>query len=69
MKNLRTVITAALVIALSSLGLGAASAADTTAKHCTGTSGTAAPATRVAAQPVTVWLAGDSTMANPGSAR
>ncbi|MER5576738.1 GDSL-type esterase/lipase family protein [Streptomyces massasporeus] len=69
MKNLRTVITAALVIALSSLGLGAASAADSTAKHCTGTSGTAAPATRAAAQPVTVWLAGDSTMANPGSAR
>ncbi|MFF5313044.1 GDSL-type esterase/lipase family protein [Streptomyces massasporeus] len=83
MKNLRTVITAALVIALSSLGLGAATAADSTAKHCTGTSGTAAPttraaapamragapATRAAAQPVTVWLAGDSTMANPGSAR
>ncbi|MFE7902396.1 GDSL-type esterase/lipase family protein [Streptomyces sp. NPDC057424] len=69
MKHLRTVITTALVIALSSLGLGAASAADSVAKHCAGTSGAAAPAARAAAQPVTVWLAGDSTMAAPGSAR
>ncbi|MFJ8596919.1 GDSL-type esterase/lipase family protein [Streptomyces sp. NPDC093598] len=69
MKNLRTVITTALVIALSSLGLGAASAADSAATRCSGTSGVAAPAARAAAQPVTVWLAGDSTMANPGSAR
>ncbi|MEU1321069.1 GDSL-type esterase/lipase family protein [Streptomyces tibetensis] len=66
MKNLRTVITAVLVIALSSLGLSAASAAGGATSRC---SGSAAPAARAAAQPVTVWLAGDSTMANPGSAR
>ncbi|MEU1006493.1 GDSL-type esterase/lipase family protein [Streptomyces tibetensis] len=66
MKNLRTVITAVLVIALSSLGLSAASAAEGATSRC---SGSAAPAARAAAQPVTVWLAGDSTMANPGSAR
>jgi lysophospholipase L1-like esterase len=66
MKNLRTVITAVLVIALSSLGLGAASAAGSATTRC---SGSTAPAARAAAQPVTVWLAGDSTMANPGSAR
>ncbi|MFF5369943.1 GDSL-type esterase/lipase family protein [Streptomyces sp. NPDC013187] len=66
MKNLRTVITALLVLALSSLGLGAASAAGSATTRC---SGSAAPAARAAAQPVTVWLAGDSTMANPGSAR
>ncbi|PPS66996.1 MULTISPECIES: GDSL-type esterase/lipase family protein [Streptomyces] len=65
MKNLRTVITAVLVIALSSLGLGAASAAEGATSRC---SGSAAPAARAAA-PVTAWLAGDSTMANPGSAR
>ncbi|MFD5162262.1 GDSL-type esterase/lipase family protein [Streptomyces hawaiiensis] len=70
MKNLRTVITTALVIALSSLGLSAAAAADSTATRCAATPGAAAPAPRAAAaQPVTVWLAGDSTMANPGSAR
>lgn len=69
MKNLRIVITTALVIALSSLGLSAASAADSTATRCAATPGAAAPAPRAAAQPVTVWLAGDSTMANPGSAR
>jgi lysophospholipase L1-like esterase len=69
MKNLRIVITTALVIALSSLGLSAASAADSTATRCAATPGAAAPASRAAAQPVTVWLAGDSTMANPGSAR
>ncbi|MFB6849038.1 GDSL-type esterase/lipase family protein [Streptomyces sp. NPDC056373] len=66
MKNLRTVITAVLVLALSTLGLDAASAAAGTATRC---SGTTAPAARAAAQPVTVWLAGDSTMADPGSAR
>jgi lysophospholipase L1-like esterase len=69
MKNLRIVITTALVIALSSLGISAASAADSTATRCAATPGAAAPASRAAAQPVTVWLAGDSTMANPGSAR
>ncbi|MFJ4539696.1 GDSL-type esterase/lipase family protein [Streptomyces tibetensis] len=66
MKNLRTVITTVLVLALSSLGLGAASAAGGATTRC---SGSAATAARAAAQPVTVWLAGDSTMANPGSAR
>ncbi|MFJ3160936.1 SGNH/GDSL hydrolase family protein [Streptomyces kanasensis] len=62
---MRTLLTAALVIALSGLGVRAASAADGTAAHCAGASGAAAPAARAAAQPVTVWLAGDSTMANP----
>ncbi|GAA2279931.1 hypothetical protein GCM10010234_15900 [Streptomyces hawaiiensis] len=66
MKTLRTVITAVLVLALWSLGLSAASAAGSATTRC---SGSAAPAARAAAQPVTVWLAGDSTMANPGSAR
>ncbi|EKX64387.1 carbohydrate esterase [Streptomyces ipomoeae] len=68
MKNLRTLITTALVIALSSLGVSAASAADSVAVNCTGVSRAAAPAARAAAEPVTVWLAGDSTMANPGPA-
>ncbi|MFI9584200.1 SGNH/GDSL hydrolase family protein [Streptomyces sp. NPDC052236] len=67
MKNLRIriLITTALVIALSSLGVRAASAADSTAVNCTDVSSAAGPAARAAAQPVTVWLAGDSTMANP----
>lgn len=76
MKNLRTLVTTALVIALSSLGVGTGSAADSaapaaagTAANCAGASGAKAPAARAAAAPVTVWLAGDSTMANPGSAR
>ncbi|MER5833124.1 GDSL-type esterase/lipase family protein [Streptomyces sp. NPDC002130] len=68
MKNLRALVTTALVIALSSLGVSTASAADTAAR-CAGASSTEAPAARAAAAPVTVWLAGDSTMANPGSAR
>lgn len=67
MKKLRTVITTALVIAMSSLGLSAASAAGRTDAQCSGSSHTAST-TRAAGQPVTVWLAGDSTMANPGSA-
>jgi lysophospholipase L1-like esterase len=62
-------ITTALVIALSSLGVSAASAADRVATHCTSASGTQAPAARAVAAPVTVWLAGDSTMANPSSGR
>ncbi|MFF8392365.1 GDSL-type esterase/lipase family protein [Streptomyces sp. NPDC016172] len=76
MKNLRTLVTTVLVIALSSLGVGTGSAADSaapaaadTAANCAGASGAKAPAARAAAAPVTVWLAGDSTMANPGSAR
>ncbi|MEU4465947.1 GDSL-type esterase/lipase family protein [Streptomyces sp. NPDC024017] len=76
MKNLRTLVTTALVIALSSLGVGTGSAADSaapaaagTAAKCANASGVKAPAARAAAAPVTVWLAGDSTMANPGSAR
>ncbi|MER8224291.1 GDSL-type esterase/lipase family protein [Streptomyces sp. NPDC094143] len=70
MRNLRTAVTAALVIALSSLGLGAGSAAGSTAGVATGaTNCSAGPSPlRAAAQPVTVWLAGDSTMADPGSA-
>jgi lysophospholipase L1-like esterase len=70
MNTLRTLITTALVIALSSLGVNAASAADSAAANCTGASHAEAPsARRAAAAPVTVWLAGDSTMANPGAAR
>ncbi|PNG23568.1 GDSL-type esterase/lipase family protein [Streptomyces cahuitamycinicus] len=88
MKNLRTLVTTALVIALSSLGAGTASATDSgapaargpelravvdpfagPAANCAGASSAKAPAGRAAAAPVTVWLAGDSTMANPGSAR
>jgi lysophospholipase L1-like esterase len=67
MKNLRILVTTALVIALSSLGVRTASAADSVAANCT--SASHAPAARAAAAPVTVWLAGDSTMANPGVAR
>ncbi|MDX3386976.1 GDSL-type esterase/lipase family protein [Streptomyces niveiscabiei] len=62
-------ITTALVIALSSLGVSAASAADRVATDCTGASHAQAPAARAVAAPVTVWLAGDSTMANPSSGR
>jgi lysophospholipase L1-like esterase len=69
MRKLRILVTTALVIALSSLGVSAVSAADSAAANCTGASRAEAPAARAAAAPVTVWLAGDSTMANPGSAR
>jgi lysophospholipase L1-like esterase len=72
MKNsrIRTLITTALlVVALSGLGVRAASAADSAAANCAGASRAEAPAARAAAAPVTVWLAGDSTMANPGAAR
>lgn len=73
MKKLRTLLTTALVIALSTLGLSAASAADSAAGHCSGTSRPAAaaaahhaaPAAPAATQPVTVWMAGDSTMMIP----
>ena len=68
MRNLRILITA-LVIALSSLGVSAASAADLVATNCTSASRAQAPAAQTAAAPVTVWLAGDSTMANPSSGR
>ncbi|MDX3528850.1 GDSL-type esterase/lipase family protein [Streptomyces sp. ID05-39B] len=68
MRNLRILITA-LVIALSSLGVSAASAADLVATNCTSASRAQAPAAQAAAAPVTVWLAGDSTMANPSSGR
>ncbi|OUC95318.1 GDSL-type esterase/lipase family protein [Streptomyces swartbergensis] len=69
MNRFRVLLTTALLIALSGLGLRAASAADSTAGHCVGASGAAAPAVRAAAAPVTVWLAGDSTMANPSGGR
>ncbi|MDX3227861.1 GDSL-type esterase/lipase family protein [Streptomyces sp. ME19-01-6] len=69
MKNLRTLITTALLIALSTFGVSAASAADGAAADCVGASRTEAPSARAAAAPVTVWLAGDSTMADPGAAR
>ncbi|MEU1038471.1 SGNH/GDSL hydrolase family protein [Streptomyces sp. NPDC005551] len=74
MKNVRTLITTALAVAMSGLGVHVASAADVSsasdvvAVNCTGAPGAAAPAVRAAAAPVTVWLAGDSTMANPGAA-
>ncbi|MDG4858005.1 GDSL-type esterase/lipase family protein [Streptomyces sp. T-3] len=67
MKNLRILVTTALAIALSSLSVSTASAADSVTANCTSTSRTSA--VRAAAEPVTVWLAGDSTMANPGAAR
>ena len=69
MRNLRILITTALMIALSSLGVSAASAADRVATNCTSASRSQAPAARAVAAPVTVWLAGDSTMANPSSGR
>ncbi|MEU0060497.1 GDSL-type esterase/lipase family protein [Streptomyces sp. NPDC006334] len=79
MKNVRTLVTTALLLALSSLGVRTASAvehtavghtaADSTAAHCNSAARPAAPAARAAAAAVTVWLAGDSTMADPGSAR
>lgn len=68
MKRFRTLITTALVIALSSLGVSAASA-DDTAANCTGASRAGTQVARTAAAPVTVWLAGDSTMANPSAGR
>ncbi|MFJ8666385.1 GDSL-type esterase/lipase family protein [Streptomyces sp. NPDC093600] len=67
--RIRMLITTALVIALSSFGVRAASAAESTAADCADASSAAAPAPRTAAQPVTVWLAGDSTMANPSAGR
>ncbi|MDQ0834585.1 lysophospholipase L1-like esterase [Streptomyces achromogenes] len=66
MKHLRILVTTALVIALSSLGIRAASVADSMAANCTGAS-RAATAVRAVAAPVTVWLAGDSTMADPSA--
>ncbi|MET7698947.1 SGNH/GDSL hydrolase family protein [Streptomyces sp. NPDC005485] len=48
-------------------GVSGVSEAGSAAGHCSGTSLAAAPAARAAAQPVTVWLAGDSTMADPSS--
>jgi lysophospholipase L1-like esterase len=69
MKKFRTLITTALVIALSGLGVSAASAADSAAADCAGASRAEAPAARAAAAPVTVWLAGDSTMATPSAGR
>lgn len=69
MRNLRILITTALVIALSSLGVSAASAADRVATNCTSASHAQTSAAPAAAAPVTVWLAGDSTMANPSSGR
>ncbi|MDX3128766.1 GDSL-type esterase/lipase family protein [Streptomyces europaeiscabiei] len=67
MKNLRILVTTAMVIAVSGLGVRTASAADSTAGECTGAS--SAPAVRAEAHPFTVWLAGDSTMANPSAGR
>jgi lysophospholipase L1-like esterase len=64
MKNPRSLVTAALVIALSALGVRASSASDVAWSDCAGAPRTTA-AVGAAAQPVTVWLAGDSTMANP----
>ncbi|MFJ9150909.1 GDSL-type esterase/lipase family protein [Streptomyces sp. NPDC102270] len=67
MKILRILGTTALVIVMAALGVRAASAADSTAANCSGASRAANPALRSVAAPVTVWLAGDSTMANPSS--
>ncbi|MFG2577220.1 GDSL-type esterase/lipase family protein [Streptomyces sp. NPDC048481] len=69
MKKLRILVTTVLVLALSSLGVRAASAAGSTTADCVGSAHHSAPAATRAAAPVTVWLAGDSTMANPGSGR
>lgn len=75
MKKLRILFTTALVIALSTFGARAATAADSPPAPCptTSTATTASTDTAprasagAAATPVTVWLAGDSTMANPGA--
>ncbi|QNP74876.1 carbohydrate esterase [Streptomyces roseirectus] len=66
MKNLRPLLMATLLIALPSLGVRTASAADSVAANC---AASPASAVRAAAEPVTVWLAGDSTMANPSGGR
>ncbi|MFF1510995.1 GDSL-type esterase/lipase family protein [Streptomyces sp. NPDC058326] len=66
MTKLRILITTALVIALSTLGIRAATAADRPPAPCAAAPATATSA-EVAATPITVWLAGDSTMANPGA--
>ncbi|MFJ8085255.1 GDSL-type esterase/lipase family protein [Streptomyces sp. NPDC096205] len=67
MKKLRILLTTALLIVLSSPGVHTASAAGSTAAPCPGDSPATAQAARAAAEPVTVWLAGDSTMANPSA--
>jgi hypothetical protein len=67
MKSLRILLTITMVIALSAFGIHGASAAGGAAGHCSGTALAAAPAGRAPARPITVWLAGDSTMANPSS--
>ncbi|MGQ4382347.1 SGNH/GDSL hydrolase family protein [Streptomyces sp. SAS_270] len=71
MRNLRILITTALMIALSSVGVSAASAANRVATNCTSASQAQAQAQAQAPAPapVTVWLAGDSTMANPSAGR
>ncbi|MET7733390.1 SGNH/GDSL hydrolase family protein [Streptomyces sp. NPDC005402] len=65
MKRPRSLVTAALVIALSALGVRASSASDGARSDCADVPRTTAAAVGAAAQPVTVWLAGDSTMADP----
>ncbi|MDX3240396.1 SGNH/GDSL hydrolase family protein [Streptomyces sp. ME18-1-4] len=67
MKSLRILLTTTMVVALSAFGIRGASAAGSAAGHCSGTALAAAPAGRAPARPITVWLAGDSTMANPSS--
>lgn len=62
MKTLRILITTVLMLALSGLGTGFGSATDGPGPRCASSHRTTATTT---ASPVTVWLAGDSTMANP----
>ncbi|WP_329055351.1 carbohydrate esterase [Streptomyces violaceus] len=69
MKTSQILITTLLVLALSGLGVHTSSAAGGGGAHCADSSRAVAPAGRTAARPVTVWLAGDSTMANPSSGR
>jgi lysophospholipase L1-like esterase len=64
MKTLRTLVITLLIILSSAAGRGIASAADGAATDCAVASRTAASAVR-APEPITVWLAGDSTMSNP----
>jgi len=59
MKTLRWLAVLALVIPAQVVGVSAATARPACAA--------AAPSAAAAAAPVTVWLAGDSTMANPGA--
>ena len=65
MRKLHWLAAVVLAAPLAVAGSSAASAAESTSLTCRSTAGVAKAA--VAAAPVTVWLAGDSTMANPSA--